>query len=68
MFGGMMLFWLLLFIVMVVALIRLLPGWSSRLAPVDRPEMPLEQLQHRYARGEITTEEYERRRSRLKAS
>lgn len=65
MFGGMMLFWALLAIVFVVTLLRLMPGWSSRPASEGQPERPLEQLQHRYALGEITTEEYEKRKTTL---
>lgn len=67
MLGGMMLFWALLLIVIVVALFRLLPGSSFRPGLEDRRGTPLKQLQHRYARGEISTEEYERDRSRLRA-
>ena len=63
MVGGMMLFWALLLIVIFVALFRLVPGWlGTTRAP---RKTPLEQLQHRYARGEISTEEFERRRSQL---
>lgn len=58
-----MLFWALLLIVILVALYRLVPGWSGT---TRAPRMtPLEQLQHQYARGEISTEEFERRRSQL---
>lgn len=60
-----MLFWALLLIVILVALFRLGPGWTDSTRAPRRT--PLERLQDRYARGEISTEEYERRRSRLKA-
>lgn len=58
-----MLFWALLLIVILVALFRLLPGGAGTTRAPRK--MSLEQLQHRYARGEITTEEYERRKNRL---
>jgi putative membrane protein len=63
MIGGMMLFWALLLIVLFVGLFRLVPRRSSPSAG-DRLT-PLERLQHRYARGEISTEAYEQRRRRL---
>lgn len=58
-----MLFWALLLIVIIVALLRLVPGWSGTTRTPRKT--PLEELQHRYARGELSTEEYERRRSQL---
>lgn len=63
MFGGMMLFWALLLIVIFVALVRLVPGWSGTTRASRKT--PLERLQLRYARGEISTEEFERRRGQL---
>lgn len=63
MFGGMMLFWALLLIVIFVALVRLVPSWSGTTRASRKT--PLEQLQLRYARGEISTEEFERRRDQL---
>jgi len=76
--GGMTWFWLLmmLFGLLVFAGIILLAVWAiARFAGSERqtssttsgsPEDPLTILQRRYARGEITREEYERIRSDLK--
>ncbi len=78
--GGLVWFWLLmmLFGLLVFAGIILLAVWAiTRFAGSDRqratstpglPEDPLTILQRRYARGEITREEYERIRSDLKGS
>ncbi len=78
--GGMLWFGLLmmLFGLLVFAGIILLAIWAiARLAGSERqtstttsssPEDPLAILQRRYARGEITREEYERIRSDLKGS
>jgi len=78
--GGMMWFGLLmmLFGLLVFAGIILLAVWAiARFAGSERqrssatsgsPEDPLAILQRRYARGEITREEYERIRADLKGS
>ncbi len=78
--GGMMWFGIvmMLFGLLVFAGIILLAVWAiARLAGSERlrssttsgsPEDPLTILQRRYARGEITREEYERIRSDLKGS
>lgn len=60
-FWGMHLFWWLFWIVLFVA-------FFSLLTPVPRRrvrETPLEVLQRRYAAGEISTAEYEERKTRL---
>jgi len=60
-FWGMHVFWWLFWIAVVVVLF--LP-----LTPVSRGrrrETPLEVLQRRYAAGEISTEEYEERKTKL---
>lgn len=60
-FWGMHLFWWLFWIVIIVALV--LP-----ITPVSRGrrrETPLEVLQRRYAAGEVSTEEYEKRKAKL---
>ena len=60
-FWGMHFFWWLFWIVIIVALV--LP-----ITPVSRGrrrETPLEVLQRRYAAGEVSTEEYEKRKTKL---
>lgn len=60
-FWGMHVFWWLFWVAVIVVLF--LP-----LTPVSRGrrrETPLEVLQRRYAAGEISTEEYEERKSKL---
>jgi uncharacterized membrane protein len=78
--GGTVWFWLLMMVfgLLVFVGIILLAVWaitrvagSERLRPTSTssaPEDPLTILQRRYARGEITGEEYERIRSDLKGS
>jgi putative membrane protein len=62
-FFGMHLFWWLFWLLIIVLLFLMLrPGSRSK---IGRRETPLEVLQHRYASGELTTEEYEERKSRL---
>lgn len=53
-------FWILL-LVMFFWWLRLVPRGSAQ----TRRETPLEILQHRYAAGEITSEEYEECKARL---
>ncbi len=77
--GGMMWFGLVMMVfgLLVFVGIILLAVWAiSRLAGSDRlrassapssPDDPLAILQRRYAKGEITKEEYERIRSDLKS-
>lgn len=60
-FWGMHIFWWLFWVAVIVVLF--LP-----ITPVSRGrrrETPLEVLQHRYAAGEISTEEYEERKTKL---
>ncbi len=60
-FWGMHFFWWLFWIVGIVVFVSLLsPVPRSR-----RRETPLEVLQRRYAAGEISTEEYEKRKAKL---
>lgn len=54
-------FWLLVLVGLVWAIARSGRSPSS----TDRNETPLEILQRRYAKGEISTEEYEERKERL---
>jgi putative membrane protein len=60
-FWGMHLFWWLFWIVLLVAFFSLLTPVPRRRAR----ETPLEVLQRRYAAGEISTEEYEKRKTTL---
>ncbi len=65
MMGGMFLLPLLLIGLIVVAL-----GWRpqfNRLSPEPSRETPLEVLKNRYARGEISKEEYDNMRRDLAA-
>lgn len=60
-FWGMHLFWWLFWLVLIAAFFALM-------TPVPRKqarETPLEILQRRYAAGEISTDEYAERKSRL---
>ncbi|MGK7294295.1 MAG: SHOCT domain-containing protein [Candidatus Wenzhouxiangella sp. M2_3B_020] len=61
-----MIFWALLLVVLVWAVVRAVPQWTSQTGtPSTQRETPLQILERRYADGEITTEEYEERKSRL---
>ena len=60
---GMWIFWIVL-IVVVVVLIKALAGGKVD-SPADRRESPMEILKARYARGEISEEEYRHRREEL---
>ncbi len=59
---GMWIFWILLTVV-VVWLVRFVAG--GRGGGASPPESALEILRQRYARGEISEEEFERRRKKL---
>lgn len=61
--GAMWVFWILL-IVVVVVLVKALAGGGPD-ASTERHETPLEILKARYARGEISEEEFHRRRDEL---
>ena len=61
--GVMWLLWLVLIIGIVYVLLNL-PGRGNSMPP-DKNESALDILKKRYARGEIDTEEYERRRDEL---
>lgn len=63
-FFGMHLFWWLFWVIIIVLFFWLLTPVPRKRAQVHR-ETPLEILQHRYAAGEISTEEYEERKARL---
>jgi putative membrane protein len=61
-FWGMHVFWWLFWIAVIVVMF-------APFTPVSRyrrRETPLELLQRRYAAGEISTEEYEERKAKLK--
>ena len=64
---GMHLFWWQFWIAMIVALFSLFSLFSL-FTPVPRGrrrQTPLELQQHRYAVGEITSDEYEERKAKL---
>jgi putative membrane protein len=56
-------FWILLMVVLVALVLR-----QSGSPPVTREPTALEILERRYAAGEISTEEFEERRTRLRRS
>ena len=58
----MMLVWATLLLFILVVLFRLVPNSRSTTA---ENRTPLEQLQRRYAAGDLTTSEYDERRRRL---
>ena len=65
-FWGMSVFWWLFWVIAIVVFFSLLaPVPRARLR--DRHETPLDVLQRRYAAGELTTAEYDERRTRLLA-
>ena len=67
MFGGWGFLWLLLLIGIVALLVSLVgggDGGNSRSG--DRPDRALAELRERYARGEISDEEFEERRHKLR--
>ena len=60
---GWWIFWILMILFAVWVLTQRRPSAS----PPQAHESPLDILQRRYASGEISTEEYEERKARLKA-
>ena len=66
-FGGgwMMIFWWILIIAVILIVIRVIMK-SSMKQTGDQDESALEILKRRYAKGEITKEEYEERKNDLK--
>ena len=64
MFIGMLVFWGLI-IAGIVMLVRVLAGNRGGGASSQDRETPLEIAQKRYARGEITQQEYERLKAEL---
>ena len=61
---GMGLFWLVLLAVIVLLVVRLLPG-SGPGAGAPRPDSPEEILDRRFAQGEIDLETYQKQRAAL---
>lgn len=57
----MMVFWSILLIVVLVAVLRLAPDLFSGAAP----ETPRDRLRRRYVEGELTTDEYDKQIRRL---
>ena len=62
MYGYWWIFWIFIWILFLVFLI---PVRRSRWTSYQHLETPLQLLQRRYATGEITSEEYEERRTKL---
>ena len=67
-FGGgwMMVFWWILLIAVILIVIRVIMK-SNKKQPNSRDTSPQEILKRRYAKGEITKEEYEERKNDLKS-
>lgn len=59
------LFWLALTALIVVVIVRLWPGSGTFPSSAPREDEALSILRQRYARGEIESEEFERRRREL---
>ncbi len=59
--GGMMIFWFVLIVGLIVLLVRFLGGTTQQ---YDGPDA-MELLKQRYARGDIDAEEFEERKKRL---
>lgn len=55
-------FWVLVVVAVAVLVVRLISSTQMR---SESPETPLDILRRRYARGEISTEEYEERKAKL---
>ncbi|RMG96243.1 MAG: hypothetical protein D6706_10495 [Chloroflexi bacterium] len=69
-FGGLGILFMLVFWVVVIGLgvwllANLFPKISANTSPQNSPDSPVEILKRRYARGEISREEYERMRQEL---
>lgn len=66
--GGMWfgwLFWIIILIVIVWAVVRFTGGGQSRQLPPASYETPLDILKKRYAKGEINKEQYEQMKKDL---
>jgi len=61
--GGFGFLWLVVLIGLVVVAVGV---FQSRSQPAERSEAALETLRRRYARGELSDEEFERRRQSLR--
>ena len=60
------LFWIVILVLVIWAVIRLVNASQNRdVPPVSREESPLDILKKRYARGEISQEEFERMKKDL---
>lgn len=65
MFGGMALFWLILIALAVLVVRALFSSGSSGSGRAHIPPSALEILEQRYARGELTREQYQQMRKDL---
>nr|WP_090623249.1 SHOCT domain-containing protein [Natrinema salaciae] len=64
-FGG----WMFLWPILLFGLVALIAVWVAglrRVARTDRPDHALEELRERYARGDLSEDEFERRRRKLR--
>jgi len=63
-FGGMHFLWWIFWVILIVLLLTVVLPRQRSTSQTQR-ETPLEVLQRRYAAGEISTDEYEEKKSRL---
>ncbi|MCU4744531.1 SHOCT domain-containing protein [Natronoglomus mannanivorans] len=61
-FGG----WMILWPVVLIGLLALLVLWTGSRPGSERPDRALEELRERYARGDLSDDEFERRRRNLR--
>lgn len=62
----MWIFWLPILILIIVFIVRII-GNNDAFRRLKEKESPLDILKRRYANGEISTEEFEERRNKLKS-
>lgn len=62
----MWIFWLPILILIIVFIVRII-GNNDAFRRLKEKESPLDILKKRYANGEISTEEFEERRNKLKS-
>jgi putative membrane protein len=69
-FGGlfMILIWALIIIGIVVVVRKMMSGGMKNASPEHKAPDPLDILRERYARGEISTEEFEERKKYLRGA